>query len=129
DQQQPDQLYCLALVHRRDLPCLRALDASHLPLLENIRDKGTEAIRQRYGLLPSGLRLFLHYHPSYWHLHVHLAAVALATPGAAAGKAILLDDVIDNIKLFGGDYWRRRTLTFQLGEADELWRLLGPGTD
>ncbi len=41
-----DQLYCLALVHRRDLPCLRALDAEALPLLENVRDKGCKVGRR-----------------------------------------------------------------------------------
>lgn len=42
DQSQVDQLYCLALVHRRDLPSLRALTAEELPLLENVRDKGCQ---------------------------------------------------------------------------------------
>ncbi|KAG2448698.1 hypothetical protein HYH02_006054 [Chlamydomonas schloesseri] len=128
DQTSPDQLYCLALVLRRDLACLRDLTADHLPLLENVRDKGCRAIQQRYGVPPGCLRIFLHYQPSYYHLHVHFAHVALASPGAAAGKAVLLDDVIDCIKTCGSDVWRRRTLTYQLGEADELWRLLGGGT-
>ncbi|KAG2488012.1 hypothetical protein HYH03_013449 [Edaphochlamys debaryana] len=127
DQVQPEQLYCLALVHRRDLGCMRDLTAQHLPLLENVRDKGCQAISSRYGVPPSQLRVFLHYPPSYYHLHVHFAHASLEHRGVAAGKAVLLDDVIDCIKTFGSDAWSRRTLTFQLGEADELWRLLGPG--
>lgn len=129
DQQAVDQLYCLALVHRRDLPCLRALDTEALPLLENVRDKGCKAIQERYGVPASQLRLFVHYQPSYYHLHVHFVHVSVASHGTSAGKAIVLDDVIDNIKTFGGDYWRRRTLTYTLGEADELWRLLAGGAD
>ena len=42
DQQQVDQLYCLAICHRRDVACLRDLSADHLPLLENVRDKGSK---------------------------------------------------------------------------------------
>ncbi|GLC42651.1 hypothetical protein PLESTB_001123800 [Pleodorina starrii] len=125
DQKQVDQLYCLAIVHRRDVSCLRALDDTHLPMLENVRDKGCKAIHDKYGVPPASLRVFVHYHPSYWHFHVHFVHAAMPAPGAAAGKAILLDDVIDNIKLFGRDYWRQRTLTYQLGEADDLWQLLG----
>ncbi|EFJ48855.1 hypothetical protein VOLCADRAFT_109749 [Volvox carteri f. nagariensis] len=130
DQKQVDQLYCLAIVHRRDVPCLRSLDISHLPLLENIRDRGSKAIWDKYGVPQNSLRIFVHYHPSYWHFHVHFIHAAMTAPGASAGKAILLDDVIDNLKTFGGDYWRKRTLTYQLGEADDLWRLLaGADTD
>ncbi|GFR52245.1 hypothetical protein Agub_g14779, partial [Astrephomene gubernaculifera] len=126
DQHQVGQLYCLALVHRRDLPSLRSLDASHLPLLRNVRHKGCKAIKERYGVPRSSLRLFVHYHPSYWHFHVHFVHAEMGSfPGAVAGKAILLDDVIDNLCSQGGDYWRRRNLTLQLGEADELWGLLG----
>ncbi|KXZ51606.1 hypothetical protein GPECTOR_12g570 [Gonium pectorale] len=126
DQRCGEQLYCLALVHRRDLPCVRELRVEHLPLLENVRDRGCQAIQDRYGVPRSSLRLFVHYLPSYWHLHVHIVHADLLTHGSVAGKAILLDDVIDNIKTFGSDYWRRRSLTYQLGEADDLWRLLGP---
>ena len=42
DQTSSDQLYCLALVARRDLACLRDLTQEHLPLLENLRDKGCQ---------------------------------------------------------------------------------------
>ncbi|GIL77380.1 hypothetical protein Vretimale_2793 [Volvox reticuliferus] len=128
DQQQVDQLYCLAIVHRRDVACLRALDLTHLELLENIRDKGCQAIQDKYGVPATSLRVFVHYPPSYWHFHVHFVHAAFAAPGTAAGKAILLDDVIDNMKNFGGDYWRKRTLTYQLGEADDMWKLLGAAT-
>lgn len=125
DQAQVEHLYCLALVHRRDLPCLRALTAEELPLLENVRDKGCQAIQERFGVPRSALRVFLHYQPSYYHLHVHFAHVSNVGAGAVAGKAVLLDEVVDTIKTFGSDAYRRKTLTYVLGEADDLWRLLG----
>ena len=44
DQLQADQLYCLAICHRRDVACLRDLTANDLGLLQNIRDKGSEVV-------------------------------------------------------------------------------------
>lgn len=53
-----------------------------------------QALYSRFGVHRPLLRLFVHYPPSYWHFHVHFVHVDLASPGVAAGKAILLDDVI-----------------------------------
>ncbi len=39
DQMQREQLYLVALVHRREIGSLRDLRTEHLPLLHNIRDK------------------------------------------------------------------------------------------
>jgi hypothetical protein len=50
---------------------------------------------RRYGLEPDELRIFVHYQPSYYHLHVHFMHVKHdAGAGMAAGKAHLLDDLI-----------------------------------
>lgn len=53
-----------------------------------------QAIQERYGVPASQLRLFVHYQPSYYHLHVHFVHVSVASHGTSAGKAIVLDDVI-----------------------------------
>lgn len=53
-----------------------------------------QAIQERCGVPASQLRLFVHYQPSYYHLHVHFVHVSVASHGTSAGKAILLDDVI-----------------------------------
>jgi m7GpppX diphosphatase len=47
DQTQLNGLYCLAICHRRDVRSLRDLNASHLPMLRNIRDKSLAAIKVR----------------------------------------------------------------------------------
>ena len=44
---------------------------------------------------PEELRVYMHYQPSYYHLHMHFLHVGCdAEAGMAAGKAHLLDDVI-----------------------------------
>lgn len=53
-----------------------------------------QAIKAKWGVGADELRVLLHYQPSYYHLHVHFAHLACPAAGVAAGKALLLDDVI-----------------------------------
>lgn len=49
----------------------------------------------KYGVRADELRIFVHYQPSYYHLHVHfLHTKHDAGASMAAGKAHLLDDII-----------------------------------
>ncbi len=117
-------MYCVAICQRRDVASLRELRGEHLPLLRNMRDKGLAAIQGRYGIPPGQVRAWLHYLPSYHHLHVHFAHVRHEGAGLLAGKAHLLADVVDALETCGGDVFARRTLTVVCGAADELGGLL-----
>ncbi|XP_068773157.1 m7GpppX diphosphatase [Struthio camelus] len=118
NQNQLDDLYLIALVHRREIKSLRDLTAEHLPLLKNILQEGKEAIAKRFGVAGSQLRIYLHYQPSYYHLHVHFTALGYDAPGSSVERAHLLADVIDNLAL-DSEYYQKRALTFAL-RADEL---------
>ncbi|KAG1669567.1 hypothetical protein FOA52_006340 [Chlamydomonas sp. UWO 241] len=124
DQTTNNQLYCLALATRRGVPSLRSLTAEHLPLLRHIRERAGKAVEAKYGVPASQLRMFVHYPPSYYHLHVHVTHVKAAYGGSSAvGKAHLLDDIIENIE-FRPDYYQQRTLSFVVGVNDELWKVV-----
>ena len=75
----------------------------------------------KYGIPKSCLRMFLHYVPSYFHLHVHFTHIGYDAPGIVAGRAHLLDDVIDNLDLFD-DFYQRKTMTYVLRENDNLYQ-------
>lgn len=115
-----ETLYLQAVVHRRDIKSIRDLTAQHLPLLENIQTQGIEAIREKYGVLKSQLRIYLHYQPSYYHLHVHFTYLQYEAPGISTERAHLLSSVIENIKLLP-DYYQKATIPFTLTEADPLF--------
>jgi hypothetical protein len=54
-----------------------------------------QALVDKYGVREDELRVYIHYQPSYYHLHVHFLHVKYdAGAGMAAGKAHLLNDVI-----------------------------------
>ncbi|XP_074891029.1 m7GpppX diphosphatase [Buteo buteo] len=118
NQNQLDDLYLIALIHRREVKSLRDLTAEHIPLLRNILQEGKEAVVKHFSVPGSQLRIYLHYQPSYYHLHVHFTALGYDAPGSSVERAHLLADVIDNLTM-DSLYYQKRALTFAL-RADEL---------
>ncbi|NXG80508.1 DCPS diphosphatase, partial [Baryphthengus martii] len=119
NQSQLDDLYLIALVHRRDIKSLRDLTAEHLPLLRNILREGQEAVAKRFGIPGSRLRIYFHYQPSYYHLHVHFTALGFEAPGSSVERAHLLADVIDNLAADSA-FYQSRALTFALRSDEPL---------
>ncbi|KAK4872364.1 hypothetical protein RN001_014393 [Aquatica leii] len=113
-------LYLLALVRIHNVKSLRDLTSEHLPLLRNIKLKGTKAIMDKYGLDASQLRVYLHYQPSFYHLHVHFTYLRHDAPGINAERSHLLSNVISNIEI-ASDYYQKVTLPFVLKESDNLF--------
>ncbi|KAL3275142.1 hypothetical protein HHI36_019911 [Cryptolaemus montrouzieri] len=121
-----DTLYLLAICHKKGIKSLRDLNEQHLPLLKNINKKGIETISSKYGLDGSQLRVYLHYQPSFYHLHIHFTYLRHEAPGILAERAHLLSNVISNIELIP-DYYQRVTLPFVVRENDGLFQALEEG--
>ncbi|KAI8089744.1 HIT-like domain-containing protein [Halteromyces radiatus] len=125
---QPDSMYLVAIVMNPDLLSLRSLTAEHIPLLKRIRSTCQRIAKEQQGLTgnddtlyPQEFRLFLHYQPSYYHLHIHITALTMQDPpGAMAGQAHLLDTVIDNLELYP-DYYQKASLSYVIGEQHPLY--------
>ncbi|KUF84581.1 Bzip transcription factor [Phytophthora nicotianae] len=120
-----ESLYCLAIVHDRSLRSLRDLTGTHLKLLHNIRNICLQVLNTKFGVEPSSIRMYFHYQPTYYHLHVHFSHVKM-TLGTFSGKAVLLDDVIYNLSA-NGDHYKNASLSFVIGEMQhkplfELYR-------
>lgn len=109
-----DSLYLLVLVGREDLRTIRDLTTDHLPLLENIRTKVHAFVKERFGLESSQVKLYFHYQPSYYHLHVHVANIGLDQNDF--GRSILLDNVVDTIKRGGFG-----NISYSIAQGHEIW--------
>ncbi|XP_037875702.1 m7GpppX diphosphatase [Bombyx mori] len=117
-----ETLYLLAIVRQRDIKSLRDLDEQHLPLLKRIRDEGKKTILEKYQVPGSQLRIYLHYQPSFYHLHIHFTYLRHEAPGIYAEKSHLLDTVIDNITMMP-DYYKKATLPFTIREMDSIFNI------
>lgn len=112
-----DTLHVIAIVHRRDLMSLRSLDETHLELLRNIRCSGLAALYTNYKIHWNRLRVYLHYQPSFYHLHVHFVSTEYDGPGITCEHSHLLSNVISNIEI-DSEYYQKATLTFGLPAND-----------
>ncbi|KAI2798331.1 hypothetical protein BLOT_014991 [Blomia tropicalis] len=116
-------IYCSAIVVRRDLHSLRDLTNEHLPLLEAIYERGRQVLADKYSIDPQQFRVFIHYQPSFYHLHVHFTHIKAEHIGFQAERSHMLSTVIANIRLMS-DYYQRITLEFPLSTASKLKREL-----
>ncbi|GAA6003012.1 hypothetical protein JCM10207_001944 [Rhodosporidiobolus poonsookiae] len=136
DQKTMSALYLLVLCQDRSIRSIRDLRPKHIALLRNIRDESERVAMERYGVDKGELRFFLHYQPSYYHLHVHIVHLSYVNfSGITVGQAHLLDDVIDALELeleaamAGGpaplqSFYERKTFTYSLGFEHPLYKLL-----
>jgi m7GpppX diphosphatase len=73
-------LYCLAIPVRRGIRTIRDLRSEHLPLLINMRAKILAEMFTRYQLGPNDVRMYFHYLPTDYHLHMHVVNATWADP-------------------------------------------------
>lgn len=109
-------LYVLAIVRDESLCTLRDLTENHVPLLKQIEKIGCEVIQNVYHVEKDQLRVFIHYQPQFYRLHVHFTMLGNEF-GCSVEKAHLLTDVIQNLELDGG-YYRKRVVCYKLTLKD-----------
>ncbi|KAF9438028.1 hypothetical protein BGZ76_010157 [Entomortierella beljakovae] len=125
DKRTLSSLYLLVISQRADVRSLRDLQTKHLPMLKNIRDKVSALVPQRYpGIAHDEVRMFVHYHPSYYHFHVHVTYVSVQLPGSIVGQSHLLDTIIDNIENIDPEYYSKASLRFALGTNHPIYNLI-----
>lgn len=120
-----DSLYLVAIVYRNDIASIRDLKQGDIPYLEAIRDSILENVPTKYPIARDQLRLYVHYQPSFYHFHIHVVNANYTGLGQTilAGKAILLEEVIESLKLLGEDGFSKKTITYGLSESHDLWNL------
>ncbi|KAF2396666.1 putative mRNA decapping hydrolase [Trichodelitschia bisporula] len=117
-------LHLLGIVERRDLLSLRDLKKEHVDWLRHVKRKLVDATLGMYPKLEwDQLKFYVHYQPTYYHLHIHIVHVELeAGATQAVGKAISLDNIISQLETMpDGKGMADVELTYTIGEASELW--------
>lgn len=116
-----ENLYLLGIVHQKELGSLRDLNDSHIKLLENMRDKALTTIESKYKVNRSKIRAYLHYYPSFYHLHVHFTHINFQVPGTPE-RNHSLNRVISNLKM-QPDYYQKVALECVVKKSDPLYDL------
>ncbi len=104
-----DKLHVLCLPTNISLRSIRSLNASHIPLLEHMKMATLRNIKYLYGIDECYIKMFFHYEPSTYHLHIHFVNVAHHEARSSVEYSHELNNVIYNLSICS-DYYKNAIL-------------------
>lgn len=113
DREDPFGAYYLAIVRDINLKSIRDLGPQHMALLDKIRTVGLQKMKELHGFNPEDVRMYFHYYPSFWHLHVHFNLCRKRYAGVNVDNCHLLNTVMNNIKMVP-DYYQKVDLDIKI---------------
>ena len=98
------QMYLLVFPTNRNLHTLRDLNKDHIDLLIHIKTKTLEIIKTMYGFDNNIIKMFVHYTPSTYHLHIHFALISNTEINSSVEYSHNLDTIINILKINSNYY-------------------------
>ncbi len=99
------RMYLLAFPMDKKLHSIRDLDGTYIELLELVKIKTLEIIKSTYGFDSDIIKMYLHYAPSTYHLHVHFVLISNTDTNSSCEYSHELSNVIENLKI-NSDYYK-----------------------
>lgn len=93
------KLHILAIVRDKTIMTIRDIKPEHIPMLESLKIKSIECIESLYNIKANKLKIFYHYYPSTYLLHVHFTHISKCDIKTSFDRCHDFDQVIKNIKL------------------------------
>lgn len=103
-----DRLHILCIPTDTTLRTIRSLDQTHMHLLEHMKQVTLKTIHEKYGMDSKCVKMYFHYTPSTYHLHIHFVNT-LVQGGSSVEYTHDLNSVIFNLSICG-DYYKKRDL-------------------
>ena len=98
------QLHILCLPLDKTLRCLRSLEGKHIELLKYMKNKTIKIIEEIYGIDETQLKIFLHYEPSTYHLHIHFINTEHKMCDSSIEYCHDVDNIIYNLSIKNNYY-------------------------
>ncbi|ODV61928.1 scavenger mRNA decapping enzyme [Ascoidea rubescens DSM 1968] len=124
-----DNLYLILIPYNgKEISSIRDIKREkHLDWLISILNTIQKEIPIHYNhqINANQLRIFVHYQPSYYHFHIHITNLKNNGLGnqISIGKAILLQDIIENLQ--NNIDYSTRNITYFIPENHQLWSNTG----
>lgn len=99
-----EKMHLLCLPTDTTLRSIRSLTSSHIPLLEHMKRTTLHIIKQKYKIDEDYIKMFFHYEPSTYHLHIHFVNVAHHDARSSVEYSHELNNVIFNLQICS-DYY------------------------
>lgn len=101
-----NKLHMLCMPMDKSLRTIRDLTLENVKLLEHMKKITLEKIEEKYNLKEENLKMFFHYDPSTYHLHIHFINTEYTESWSSVEYSHDLDTVIFNLKL-DSDYYKK----------------------
>jgi len=102
-------LHILGIPTDKSLRTIRSLTGKDVPLLKHIREEGLRVCKNVFDVDETYIKMYFHYLPSTFHLHVHFEHVNSQYSKSSIEYAYELDSVIFNLELCS-DYYQKVVL-------------------
>jgi diadenosine tetraphosphate (Ap4A) HIT family hydrolase len=86
-------------IPNKNIKTMRDIRVEDIQLLDKIKCKCLEISEIVFGIDPSMIKMYFHYPPSVYHLHIHFTWICLKDSTVNFERAFDYDTVIKNIKL------------------------------
>jgi m7GpppX diphosphatase len=103
------QMHLLALPIDKSLHTLRDLTELHINLLNHIKEKSLETIKIMYGFDEDIIKMYIHYVPTTYHLHIHFVLISNTSTNSSVEYSHNLNMVIEILKI-KSDYYKTTIL-------------------
>ena len=94
-----DKLQLLCMPIDKGLRTIRSLRLCDIELLEHMKQVTLQVIREKYGLEEEYIKMYFHYEPSTYHLHIHFVNTASNQLHSSVEYSHELNSVIFNLKM------------------------------
>lgn len=100
------KMQIMAICKNKELKTLRSLTSEHIPLLEHMKSCALITIKNKYNVGEDSLKIFIHYEPSAYLLHIHFVNINNVNAPSSIEYSHDLDSVIYNLNL-DSDYYKK----------------------
>jgi len=102
------KLHILCIPIDKNIRTIRSLNKSHITLLQHMRQVALNVIMIKYNIDETNLKMFFHYTPSTYHLHLHIMNLNHER-NSSVEYSHDLDNLIFNLSL-DSDYYKKISL-------------------
>ena len=94
-----DKLQLLCMPIDKELRTIRSLQLCDVELLEHMKSVTLQVIREKYGVEEEYIKMYFHYEPSTYHLHIHFVNTASNQLHSSVEYSHEINSVIFNLKI------------------------------
>ena len=110
----------LVIIKNRSIKTIRDLDASHVSMLERVKAMCVERVEKEIGVEHDEIMFYVHYHPSIYQLHIHVAYPYMQNTHRDIYRIHSLDSIINNLTI-DPEYYKKATLQVSVSKDSLLY--------